>query len=609
MRILKISPIFLIFLAACQNNTETLDYKNSEAVYINLEKTYVLHSDGKTEYSVEKEQKLLTHRSFHSLYGQTDIYYNPEKDSVVVEIAETKTPSGEIIPVPENGFVDMIPSYALGSSQYSHLKHKAVVHTALEIGSVVHSKYTVYSENANNLPMMGHEILTQDCPVENYRLTIKVPKGEELDFNAINIEDEPKIRNKGSFKVYTWTLKNIPEVPAEKFLAGYNAWKKQIIFSSADSLFPVFNQFTSQAAFTFETSIEIREEINKRLTDQYTTFGKLGTLQKIVIEEIQSTPVSLQKSDFSVKTAIDTWESMSGTQEDKAILLTAMVRNLGFDAVPVAVIPKYYFKKDTAINEIGNLELLAFHLVQVPVDGVNFYLDVNSTHVVDPIAKLPNHWIIPLEMGYRQVHLVSSPDFEYQLSWDGNVYFDPRGLMTGSFDANYIGRLNPYLGINLYPESINSLYKGQSVIEVSSPRSTLITFMTDLSDQVTTVNEKSIMDLPLNTTGFDSWGMNSLSENRNSTLYLPYPVREFQRLSITIPSGYQAMNFLTDVTVTNDLGRVSIRYSNKNGNLEVMRNLNISKAEISADEYALLKELVKPWVDPSMRRLAIERIN
>jgi len=605
MKFYKLPIILFLVLAACQTEKTQLVYNNAEAVYIKLEKTFVLHEDGTTELTVEKEQKLLTHRSFHSLYGQTDIYFNPMTDSVVVEIAETKTPDGKIVPVPENGYVDMIPSYARGAAQFSHLLHKAVVHTALEIGSTIHSKYTIFSNSELNA-LMGHEVITLDCPVENYKLVVKIPKDQELDFNSINISKDPKVSKKGGYKVYTWQISDIDQTSAEGFAPRFNAGKKQILFSSADSLFTVFNDFTSQKAFTFETSIEMRNTLLDRLSNEYRSFVKIGALQDIVIDEIKTLPVPLASAAYKVKPANSTWESMSGTPEEKAILLTAMIRNLGLDAIPVAVIPSYLVKKDSVIKQIGNLDLLSFHLVQVPLDGVFHYIDVNKKHLIDPVAKLQNHLIIPMEMGYSNVHFNPTQKFEFQLSWDGDIVINPKGLCTGRFEGNYIGQLNPYLGLKMNPESIKSLYPGQSIIEVSSPRSTLLTFMTEMKDMTVEFDNKILLELPLNESGIGSWGIQPLDGNRKTTMYLPSQIREFQRLVISIPYGYHAVNFDTDVTKKNELGRVSIRYSKKNGRYEVFRNLNISSTKIEPEQYNLLKELLNPWLDPSMRRILIE---
>ena len=609
MKFIRLTILVFLVLAACQTENTQVEYDNSEAVYLKLEKTYVLNPDGTTELTVEKEQKLLTHRSFHSLYGQTNIYFNPLTDSVVVEIAETKTPDGEIIPVPENGYVDMIPSYARGAAQFSHLRHKAVVHTALEIGAIIHSKYTVFSNSKSSYGMMGQETMTLDCPIEKFKLVVKIPKDQELDFNAINISDDPKVAKKGAYKIYTWKISNIDQLPSEGFTPKFNAGKKQVLFSSADSLFSVFNAFTSQKAFTFETSIEMREALKERLSEKYRTFEKIGALQDIVINEIKTLPVPLATTGYKVKPAISTWESMAGTPEEKAILLSAMVRSLGMEAIPVAVIPSYLYKKDSVLNPIGNLNLLSFHLVQIPVDGVNHYVDVNQKQMIDPVAKLPKHLIIPMEMGYSKVHLIPTPDLDFQLSWDGNVVLNPRGLYTGTFEGNYIGQLNPFLGIKMDPNSIKSLYPGENIIEVTSPRSTMITFMTELTDMAVEFDDKILLDLPLNKSGFDSWGIKHLAQQRKTTLYLPSQIREFQRLVIAIPYGYQAINFMMDRTIKNELGRVSIRYTIKQDRYEVLRNLNITQTKIEPEQFSLLKELIDPWLDPALKKMMIEPIN
>ncbi len=609
MKFYKLSILLFLVLAACQTENTQIEYNDAEAVYLKLEKTFVLNADGTTELTVEKEQKLLTHRAFHSLYGQTDIYFNPLTDSVVIEIAETKTPDGEIVPVPENGYVDMIPSYATGAAQFSHLRHKAVVHTALQIGAIIHSKYTIYSSPESPNALMGHEVLAQDCPVENYKLLVKVPKDQELDFSAINISENPKLSKKGGYNIYTWQISNIDQTSAEGFAPRFNAGKKQIVFSSADSMFSVFNEFTHQEAFNFETSIEMKNTLLDRLSDKFSPFEKIDALQDIVINEIKTLPVPLGIAGYKIKPAISTWESMSGTTEEKAILLTAMIRSLGLDAIPVAVVPAYLIKKDSVINNIGNLDLLSFHLVQVSIDGDYHYIDASNKHLIDPIANLQNHFIIPMEMGYSNVQYNPTRELESQLSWDGDIVLNSKGLFTGKFEGNYIGQLNPYLGIKMNPKSIRSLYSGQSSVEDSSPQSTLLTFMVEKKNTAIKFDNKILLDLPLNKSGFDSWGIKHLDDTRNTAMYLPSQIKESQSLSIALPNGYQAVSFLTDVSKKNELGTVSIKYSQKDGSYEVLRDLNITTTRIAPEQYNLLKELVNPWLDPSMKRMLVEPVS
>jgi hypothetical protein len=159
------------------------------------------------------------------------------------------------------------------------------------------------------------------------------------------------------------------------------------------------------------------------------------------------------------------------------------------------------------------------------------------------------------------------------------------------------------------PKSIKSMYSGQSSLEVSSPKSTLLTFKEERKNRAVKFDDKILLELPLNKSGFDSWGIKNLDNTRNTPMYLPSQIRESQNLAIALPDGYQAVNFLTDVSKKNALGSVSIRYTHNNGRYEVSRNLTITTTIIAPEQYNLLKELVDPWLDPSMKRMLVEPVD
>ncbi|MCK5821506.1 MAG: DUF3857 domain-containing protein [Bacteroidales bacterium] len=606
MKIKGIALALLIGLAACQPDVITPEFTDAEAVYLNLEKTYILHSDGSFEKQVIKSQKLLTHRAFHSLYGQTDIYYNPETDSVVVEQAETQTPDGKTVQVPENGYVDMIPSFARGSSHFSHLRHKAVVHTALERGAVINSSYTIYSKPGSKPALMGHEILSNDCPVMNFKLVVKVPKDQSVNYKNINLNSTPKIKKKGKYKVYTWEESNIDQNSPEPFGVRFNGNKKQIVFSSADSLFPIFNEFTSQKAFTFETNIGMRNRVNESLKGKTDTFEKIGALQKIVSEEIQTIPVPLSLTEYKIRPAVQTWESMAGTKEEKAVLLCALIRSTGWKATPVATVPEYIFNEDSSINLIGNLDLLSFDLIQFPVAGADYYLGTDHVQLQSISSKYPNHYFIPLEMGYSKVNLKNLPVEEFQLSWDGELKLIKNAVLKGEFDANFMGPANPYMAIKMNPDAINGIYSGKGIIERAHPKSTVLSFETEISDAVIVFGNKIQIDLPYYHEGFNSWGIKHLSTNRDSDFVLPHPIREFQRLSIIVPANFKPIDLMIDFSLKNEVGRISIRHSYESGKITSMRSLLIQKTLIQADEYDKLKELLDPWLNPDYQRVIME---
>lgn len=606
MKIQGIAVALLIGLAACQPDIKTPEFTDAEAVYLNLEKTFILHPDGSFETQVIKSQKLLTHRAFHSLYGQTNIYYNPETDSLVVEQAETLTPDGKTVQVPDNAYVDMIPSFATGSSQFSHLRHRAVVHTALEIGAIINSSYTVYSKPGSKPALMGYEILTQDCPVMNFKLVVKIPKEQSLQFKNINLDSEPKIKKKGKYIVYTWEESNIDQNSPEPFGTRFNAGKKQILFSSADSLFPIFNNFTSQRAFTFETNIGMRNRVKISLEGIPDIFEQIAALQKIVSEEIQTIPVPLSLTGYKIRPAVQTWESMAGTKEEKAVLLCALIRSTGWKATPVATVPEYLFKEDSSINLIGNLDLLAFNIVRFPAEGNNYFIGTDHFQLRSIDGNYPEHYFIPLEMGYSKVNLIQLPVEEFQLSWDGELKLVNNADLDGEFNANFMGPANPYLGLKMNSEAIKTMYSGKGNFERIHPKSTVLSFEAEISDAAFVFSDKIQIDLPYSNAGFGGFGINHLSQDRDTEFVLPHPIREFQRLSIKVPTNFKPIDLLVDISIKNDVGRVSIRHNYESGKITTMRSLLIQKTVIQADEYDKLKVLLDPWLNPNYRRVILE---
>ena len=199
-----------LMLLSCNTPKEKI-YTEADAIYLNLAKTYILNKDGSIVTSVEKKQKLLTYRSFQSLYGETRINYNPEIQKLAVNEAFTVNPQNKIIKTPENGYNDILPAFCVDSRAYSQLREMVVTHTGLERNTVINCAYTITTA-AGQMPfLMGVEELQNDCPIENLLVTIKVPAGKVLNYVLLNAKAEPVVEHGAEFDTYTWRSKDIPQ--------------------------------------------------------------------------------------------------------------------------------------------------------------------------------------------------------------------------------------------------------------------------------------------------------------------------------------------------------------------------------------------------------------
>ena len=96
----KILIIWVLISLTCfsYGQSSKKNYTDADAVYLSLTKTFVLNKDGSMVTTVDKRQKLLTHRAFQSLYGETRITYNPNFQKIVVQKAFTENATHEAQP-------------------------------------------------------------------------------------------------------------------------------------------------------------------------------------------------------------------------------------------------------------------------------------------------------------------------------------------------------------------------------------------------------------------------------------------------------------------------------------------------------------------------------
>ena len=116
----KIFPFILAFslLSAAgvrAQNSNPATTPSSDAQYISLLKEYTLNSDGSMDYRYIKEQKLITYRAFHNLYGETFITYNPFFQKLTVNKCFTVMADGKTVETPSNAFNEILPSFAAGA--------------------------------------------------------------------------------------------------------------------------------------------------------------------------------------------------------------------------------------------------------------------------------------------------------------------------------------------------------------------------------------------------------------------------------------------------------------------------------------------------------------
>ncbi len=601
---MKIKPfifIALVFVVACQPKPKLEDFAHFQAVITELDRQFIKHSEGSFEKRVTQEIRIQHDGMIAQEVWQHLLSFNSTFDSLVIHETSITEPEKEkqlLSPPPAAKSPDLI-----NKGIFSSIQEQALF-DAIEppINSIFRIDYSLFTSTDGQPALMGHETIRQAFPVLKNTLSVKLPKDEPLSHYTLFSDQEPKIRKKGDDRTYTWKFGQTNSYRMEPNSPIIDPLLGRLIFSSSDSLFPLFNEFT------FETTVPMREHIGDIIAGHTKNLTRLGSLQQWIHAEIELIELPTRLTGYQLRTAAEVWESGYGTQAEQCILLTAMIRSLGWKATPVATIPAALVENEGTGPLPGNLDLFPVSLVKVPFEGKNYYLNPSQQTTVDMANLYTDHYLVPFEMGYGQVNASYKDAEQVQFSWDGSINLLSNGELKGQLDGNYIGIINPYLGLRLDPTLADTFYESTgSRIELLNPNGSLIRYFYEKALRPHQLGHFT-MDVPMGSGGIEGWNLDYSLGSRQSVLELPGELRELQRIVINLPNNYYFQGPSADLKEENALGRVAIRHTVSEGKVEIMRHLSINKKRIEPGDYQDLLLLLHNWFDADLRTLEFGKV-
>ena len=246
---MKKTLLLLFVLAAAGNSYLRAQDEGSDAVYLKLTREYTLNSDGSMDYRFIKQQKLLTYRAFHNLYGETFVVTNTKEQKLVINECNTVMDNGKKVKTPDNAFNEVLPGYAANAPAFNDLREMVITHTGLERGATINLDYTVHSMKGFYPFFMGDEVLAEAEPVNELTVRVRVPREKALYFKPFNSKITPEKSTEGDFQVYTWHLTHVPALSTDDFQPSGNEAAPRLTFSTINNLGEAYDYLTSQEAF------------------------------------------------------------------------------------------------------------------------------------------------------------------------------------------------------------------------------------------------------------------------------------------------------------------------------------------------------------------------
>lgn len=348
-----------------------------DANFNKIKRTYTVNDDGTVEYNYRKELKLISLRSFFSVYGETFIVYNPDFQSLRINESYTVRKDGSRVTTPNNAFVEQLPSTCTNCERYSRMKEMVVVHTALEYGATIVLDYTITS-NTNNLSETI--TLAESAPVTDYEVIVKLAGGQKLYHELKNSELKPIITN----NTYKWQFKNLPQTSGEYYLPA------------AEDLYPTLC-FTTKNHTSNDLTVEVSELKNadKLLLELTVAGDKMKTamaIQDYVVKYVNHNHVPMTLNNNNVSSSEVTFASSCGNNVEKAVLLRDLLRKAGYLAeLNVPIIPhkcgreEFGMIAENSISVKANIEGKEYDLY---MDGTKkLHGQKPSPRVVDVVVR------------------------------------------------------------------------------------------------------------------------------------------------------------------------------------------------------------------------------
>jgi len=567
---IEIIWVFLVIFSVSYGQNSRKSYPEADAVYLNLTRTYVLNKDGSMISAVDKRQKLLTHRAFQSMYGETRINYNPKFQKIVVSKSFTENNLNEKIETPSNGYNDILPGFSNNLSVFSHLREMVVTHTGLEKGAIINCGYEVRTA-AGNIPwLMGDDLLQTDCPVEKLTIQIKVPSGQSLYFKLLNDKTAPKIDRGKEFDSYTWQFKDLPQRNRE-ILSSVCSDQPRLLFSTMTDQHDAIHWLTDQEAFKMPAGDELKRQVEQKVTGVTSPILKALKIQEIVVSGMNTTPIPATLLGYRVRTPMQVWQSNSGTALEKSCLLSALLRAEGYDAAVCLIIPGCYKE-----------ERMPFLLVAEPV--------VKVTTADEGLVLLSAE---RLNTGNR-------------IEVKGAFVISPLGKLNGEMTGSFSNRSNPYNELLRTGGTAATPFTGLSgKAENFRAGQSNLKFSVDKGNAILSRGNFRFLDLMESGNGISSLHLNPLPYKRSSSMDLGSGFSESYHYSFTIPDGYRLANPVDLVIDKVNIGKLTLRIKQKDNVIEVVRDLEINNSIITKEQYKDFRELTGQWFTSKYKQLVM----
>jgi len=599
---MKIISKYLVFvLALCIfHNVYAQD---GDAVFNKIIHEYTLNEDGSSEYREYKEVKLLSHMSFHRLYGETFIVFDPEFQEIVINEAYTIMKDGSKVLVPDNAFNEVLPRSASHASPYNKLRELVITHTGLEVGATVYLDYTLKTKSGFMKTFMGEEVIKDIVPIQEKKVVVRIPANQELHYKVLNLRTSAEISQEKDMKVYTFIFRSLSAYSREWGI-DYELLPR-LFFSTAKDLNRAYFPFVAQPAFRYQANASMEAAAKKIKAESENELTVALAIQRMVVDEIGTWNLPLEYTGFKCRTAEEVWKSNAGTPIEKTVLLATLLMQAGLGAVPVAIIPdKYYDQK------VGSLYIFEGFAVQVKAGhDMPFYLSATRKSSQDLAFSQAGKKFLILDGAIESLRTFESKADMAQIIYHGDLSLDETNKLSGKVKIKLTAAANPYFSF-LLDTSFAKRYAGGATdvnLLTLEKKESIFDLTVEKENAVEQYGNYFFMNIPSSGSGISSWGFSYIETGRQSPIKLKELIHEQYHFMIDLTDGVDLISAPVDINIDNAIGMLKISLRQEGNKVMVTREIELKKTLVQYNEFDAFNELWKAWMNTAFQKIVLKK--
>jgi len=584
--------------------------QNADAEYYKIHKEYTLNEDGSIEFHCAKELKLLSHYSFHRLYGETFIIYNTDFQTLKINSAYTIMADGEKTITPENAFNEVLPRFSTNAPSFNNIREMVVTHTGLEVGSTINLDYTINSKKGFFPALMIDDVLSESSPIQELIIKVNIPDSKNLHFELLNLDGDLTITTEKGKKVYIWTFKSISANSKDYYQLSNQLDAPRLIISTAKDMKFAYNQFVNQQAFTLKTN-ESMDKVVATISSENTDELSIAlALQKLVSSNLGTLNIPLKYTGFNCRTAIETWNSNQGTNLEKTLLLTTLLQKADINAEPVVIIPNAFFNE-----ELGNLSFNDFLVRMKLQDYGEVFISADHINKQNLKFEISNKTILALDKNLESLKVYSSEKMTNIIFVNGDFDFKKPDRLIAKMYLILEANANPYFTLFNDSTSIKSVVKGgiSSKDFISFNNVQLTQEMCSSHIEIEKdkpfkkFNSYMSFEIPFISNGVDSWHINLLTNERTSALEIPENIHERYNYTVVFIDDLKLVTELINIEIKNDAGYLLIKFEKSEDKLIITREIKFDKKTIEINMYNDFKDIMDAWNNTNYKKIIFKK--